>query len=76
MVSRILKLSTGAVLLALVAGCASDQTSDGGIDSHSLTTLAASVWVDPDGCKHWVIDDGLEGYMSPVLNADGTPECT
>jgi hypothetical protein len=76
MFSRALKIVGGCALLGLVAGCASDQTADGGIDSHSLTELAASVWVDPDGCKHWVIDDGLEGYMSPVLNADGTPDCT
>lgn len=23
------------------------------------------VWVDPDGCEHWVMDDGVEGYMTP-----------
>ena len=34
-----------------------------------------TIWVDPDGCKHWVVDGGLEGYMSPVLNVDGTPDC-
>ncbi|MFZ9117949.1 MAG: OmpA family protein, partial [Paracoccaceae bacterium] len=21
-----------------------------------------SIWVDPDGCEHWVMDDGAEGY--------------
>ena len=19
------------------------------------------VWIDPDGCEHWVMDDGVEG---------------
>ena len=23
------------------------------------------VWVDPDGCEHWVMDDGVEGCMTP-----------
>jgi outer membrane protein OmpA-like peptidoglycan-associated protein len=34
-----------------------------------------TIWVDPDGCEHWVMDDGFEGYMSPHLNRDGTPVC-
>lgn len=33
------------------------------------------VWVDPDGCAHWVLDDGAEGYMSPVLKRNGDPVC-
>jgi hypothetical protein len=33
------------------------------------------IWVDPDGCQHWVMDDGFEGYMSPHLRRDGTPVC-
>lgn len=36
---------------------------------------APGVWVDPDGCKHWVMDTGREGFMSPMLNRDGTPVC-
>lgn len=33
------------------------------------------IWVDPDGCQHWVMDDGAEGYMSPVLTRQGLPVC-
>lgn len=33
------------------------------------------IWIDPDGCEHWVMDDGVEGYMSPHLRRDGTPVC-
>lgn len=34
-----------------------------------------TTWVDPDGCEHWVMDDGAEGYMSPKYHADGRPAC-
>lgn len=33
------------------------------------------IWVDPDGCEHWVMDDGAEGYMSPKLDRNGRPTC-
>lgn len=35
----------------------------------------ATIWVDPDGCEHWVMDDGAEGYMDIRLRRDGTPIC-
>ena len=51
-------------------------SDDGGIDSGSLTTLEAGIFVDPDGCQIWMIDDGFEGYWSrrrdPVT---GLPVC-
>ena len=34
-----------------------------------------TTWVDPDGCEHWVMDDGAEGYMSPHLTPEGLPVC-
>ncbi|WP_243403639.1 OmpA family protein [Shimia abyssi] len=34
-----------------------------------------TVWVDPDGCEHWVMDDGAEGYMTPHVNRNGIPVC-
>lgn len=34
-----------------------------------------TIWVDPDGCEHWVMDDGWEGYMTPHVRRDGTPVC-
>ena len=75
MTSKIVSITALVALTAMASACSTDQTQDGGFDSHSLTTLAATIWVDPDGCKHWIVDDGLEGYMSPVLNLDGTPDC-
>lgn len=52
-----------------------NNVTDGGIDGGFLRDGVANVWVDPDGCQHWYIDDGLEGFMSPRLNRDGTPRC-
>lgn len=37
--------------------------------------LRAAIWVDPDGCEHWVMDDGLEGFMSAHLDKAGKPVC-
>ncbi|WP_090270300.1 OmpA family protein [Thalassovita taeanensis] len=34
-----------------------------------------TIWIDPDGCEHWVMDDGAEGYMSPHTNRQGIPVC-
>lgn len=34
-----------------------------------------TIWVDPDGCEHWVMDDGWEGYMDARLDARGLPVC-
>lgn len=34
-----------------------------------------TVWVDPDGCEHWVMDDGTEGYMTPHVSRQGIPVC-
>ena len=33
------------------------------------------IWIDPDGCEHWVMDDGLEGYMDLKVDRKGLPTC-
>jgi len=35
-----------------------------------------TIWVDPDGCEHWVMDDGFEGYMTPHVTRQGIPVCS
>ena len=75
MIRNTLRLVGLFSLAALVGACAKDTTRDQGPDAHDLNTMQATIWVDPDGCKHWVIDDGVEGYMSPVLSLDGRPDC-
>ncbi|MEO1705924.1 MAG: OmpA family protein [Pseudomonadota bacterium] len=34
-----------------------------------------TIWVDPDGCEHWVMDDGWEGFMSLKVDRQGRPTC-
>lgn len=58
-----------------LAACASDTTRDSGLDSGDLANMKAGIWIDPNGCDHWIIDDGVEGYMTPRLRPDGTPVC-
>lgn len=47
----------------------------GGSSGPDGNALRATIWVDPDGCEHWVMDDGLEGYMSSHLDREGKPVC-
>ncbi|MEM7236530.1 MAG: hypothetical protein AAF501_01710 [Pseudomonadota bacterium] len=75
MISVWIRMPALVVGCASLAACAGDQASDGGIDSHPLTEMQAQLWVAPDGCKHWIIDDRQEGYLTPKLNRDGTPDC-
>lgn len=75
-----MKIVKGIVLLAVVGGLAAcdkvDKTVDRGFDSKDLSTLKAGIWVDPQGCDHWIIDDGFEGYLSQRLNKNGKPVCS
>lgn len=34
-----------------------------------------TIWTDPDGCEHWVMDDGAEGFMTPHVTRQGIPVC-
>lgn len=75
-----MKLIKGIALLAALGGLAAceatDKTVDRGIDSGDLSNLKAGIWVDPTGCDHWIIDDGLEGYLSQRLDRKGKPVCS
>ncbi|MGX9351042.1 hypothetical protein ACS3QZ_07565 [Shimia sp. W99] len=76
-----MKLIKGVLLLSLAAGVAAcdnkvDKTVDRGWDSKHLSQLKAGIWVDPNGCDHWIIDDGFEGYLSQRLDPYGKPVCS
>jgi len=58
-----------AALTVIGAGSAQAQSNTQG------ETYIPTIWIDPDGCEHWAMDDGAEGYMSPHLRRDGTPVC-
>jgi hypothetical protein len=49
---------------------------DAGQDDKHLSQLVAGVWIDPDGCDHWIIDDGVEGYLTDRMTPDGRPVCS
>ena len=66
----------GLFLAGCMGSVPADKTRDRGIDSHSLTTLQWGVYVDPDGCDHWIADDGLEGYQVNRLDKYGRPVCS
>ena len=53
-----------------------DKTVDRGYDTKDLSHLKAGIWVDPQGCDHWIIDDGVEGYLSQRLGPSGRPVCS
>lgn len=39
-------------------------------------TVEPAIWIDPDGCHHWVADGGVEGYMEGRVNPqNGRPVC-
>ncbi len=42
---------------------------------HPLADMIAGIWVDGNGCEHWIIDDGIEGYMTTRWGPDGKPYC-
>ncbi len=75
---KLIKFATLACLLSAVAACevGPDKSFDRGIDSKHLSQLQAGIWVDPNGCDHWIIDDGLEGYLSQRLDRYGKPVCS
>ncbi len=65
--------------LLVAAACersTADKSFDRGFDKKSLSELQAGIWIDPNGCDHWIIDDGVEGYLSPRLDQRGRPICS
>lgn len=52
------------------------RAGTGGIERTILAErYVPGIWVDPDGCEHWVMDDGFEGFMTPHVTRDGKPVC-
>lgn len=78
---NIVKTIAGVGLIGSIAAChpvpvPGDKSRDYGFNSHHLSTMKAGIWVDPNGCDHWIIDDGLEGYLSQRLDPYGKPVCS
>lgn len=76
---KLITLTAALCAAAVLAGCDApkkDKTYDRGIDHKHLSQLKAGVWIDPNGCDHWIIDDGAEGYLSQRLDKYGKPVCS
>jgi outer membrane protein OmpA-like peptidoglycan-associated protein len=72
LVSKI--LFAALTLAAFAAGALMAET----VPSNSGTKedqYHPAIWIDPDGCQHWVMDDGHRGFMDPVRTRDGRPVC-
>ncbi len=74
MIASARKLLGGVVVAAMtltaVAGAAVAETKQ-----IRGAAYVPTIWVDPDGCEHWVMDDGAEGYMTPNVSRQGIPVC-
>jgi hypothetical protein len=64
------------LLSACEGGTKDDKTIDHGVDKKHLSELVAGIRVDPNGCDHWIVDDGVEGYLSQRLDPYGKPVCS
>jgi hypothetical protein len=76
---KLVKLAVVLSAAVAVSGCVGskqNKTVDRGFDAKHLSQLQAGIWVDPNGCDHWIIDDGIEGYLSQRLDKYGKPVCS
>lgn len=60
--------------MALTSGDVA-QAEQGVTRTYIGESYVPTIWVDPDGCEHWVMDDGWEGYMTPHVTRQGIPVC-
>jgi len=74
--AKIIAVLCAALVLAACDVPKQNKTVDRGFDSKHLSQLKAGVWIDPNGCDHWIIDDGVEGYLSARLDKYGKPVCS
>ncbi|WP_424980415.1 OmpA family protein [Leisingera sp. S232] len=79
MVVSILKLNKAIALAAAAAAALSIAAAPVSAQTGQRTIkgerYVPTIWVDPDGCEHWVMDDGAEGFMTPHVTPDGKPVC-
>ncbi|MHA6326808.1 hypothetical protein [Roseivivax sp. CAU 1753] len=78
---KITKLVLLGVAAAALSACdmpvGPDKSQDvNTFDRDDLSTMRAGIWVDPNGCDHWIIDDGVEGYLSARIDKYGHPVCS
>ena len=76
MFNRSLKMFATLIGCLAFAGTAMAEDNLVVVSKSSKTErYVPGIWVDPDGCEHWVMDDGAEGYMTPHVSREGIPVC-
>ncbi len=74
---KIIKITLALATAAGLSACDKQNLGvDRFVDSGHLSKLEAGIWIDPNGCDHWIIDDGAEGYLSQRLDKYGKPVCS
>jgi hypothetical protein len=76
---NIFKVTLALPVIGLLAACDAgpDKTEDRNLANRGhLSAMQAGIWIDPNGCDHWIIDDGVEGYLSQRLDRYGKPVCS
>jgi outer membrane protein OmpA-like peptidoglycan-associated protein len=63
-------VSAAVVALAISGGEATAKPK-----ANTDEAYVPTIWIDPDGCEHWAMDDGAEGYMDIRLDRNGKPIC-
>ena len=65
-----------AIAAAAFLGAASiASTAQADNFDHSLDGAKPSVWVDPDGCEHYALYNGWQGFMTPAQLPGGRMVC-
>ncbi len=79
MINTLKRALTGAIgAAALVAGAFFALATPAAAQQQIIVSgqVQPGLWVDPDGCLHWVADGGIEGYMEGRVNPEnGMPVC-
>lgn len=76
---KLTKIALVVLAAGTLAACdqvPADKTIDRGFDAKHLSQLKAGIWIDPEGCDHWIIDDGVEGYLTQRVDDYGKPICS
>ncbi len=74
-ISKAIQAGLACAAAAVIALTSTAALAQGATKNVIGESYVPTVWVDPDGCEHWVMDDGWEGYMTPHVTRQGIPVC-
>jgi outer membrane protein OmpA-like peptidoglycan-associated protein len=63
-------VAIGAAAFLAVAAIAGSAKA-----ANYLDNAKPSIWTDPDGCQHYALYNGWQGFMAPRMRPDGTIVC-